>query len=143
MPGTREQVLTALLELIKLSGDFVVASRRNREPAAVTPALSPSLFLVTAEEEYKASPTQPRRLTLTAKAMIYSDVGENANLVPEAFINNAMDALDALMKPDPLTGRFTLGGLVYSCQISGSAKRSAGEVTGKSLAIVPFEILFP
>lgn len=145
MAATREQILEALLAVVASSGSFALKGRRNRAPETIGPSLSPAVFLVKAMETWKR-PTpqlQPVR-TMLVKAYFYNDVGGDLNAIPEAVINAALDALDALFEPDnPVTGRFTLGGLVYSCMIAGDAKFSAGEITGKSLGIVPIEIVIP
>ena len=143
--ATREAILEALLAVIASSGDFALTGRRNRAPETIGPSLSPAVFLVKALESWRRpSPSLPPIRTMTAKAFFYNDVGNDPNAIPEDVINNALDALDALLQPDnPVTGRFTLGGLVYSCMISGEAKFSAGEITGKSLGVVPIEIILP
>ena len=143
--ATREQVMNALLALLKATGSFVTISRRNRNPEGLAPSQSPALFLVEALEEYsRPSPTvQPKR-ALVVKAIFYNDVGPDENAIPSTPINNALDALDVALKPDdPATNRFTLGGLVFSAMIEGTIEKASGDVTGKSLAVVPIKIVLP
>jgi hypothetical protein len=143
--ATREAILSALLALIAGSGSFVTTGRRNRAPETLGPALCPAVVLVKAGEDYeRRAPNLPPIITLAATAFFYNDVGKDPNAIPETLINNALDALDRLMLPDnPRTGYFTLGGIVTSCMVSGRSRASAGEVTGKSMAVVPLEIILP
>jgi hypothetical protein len=56
----------------------------------------------------------------------------------------ALDRLDQALAPDNLlTGRCTLGGMVYSCIMDGDVEKAPGDVTGKSLAVVPISIVLP
>jgi hypothetical protein len=145
MNPTREQVLAALLAVVAGAASFQATGRRNRSPEQIGPGQSPAVFLVKAGERYRrVSPNLPPEITLIVKAMLYSDAGPDLNAIPEAPLNDTLDALDAALKPDdPRSGYFTLGGLVTSCIISGEIKCSSGEITGKSLEIVPFEIVLP
>jgi hypothetical protein len=143
MPA-REAVLVALLDLLTTTGDFKLVSRRNRAPESIGPALSPALFLFERGETYHVvAPAMPTKRCLRVAACIYNDVGSDLNATPTSVINDALDALDAALKPDPATGRTTLGGLVYSLKISGDTEGSPGDREGKAVAIVPIEIVLP
>ena len=145
MSATREQVMTALLALLQTSAEYKLISRRNRAPATITPALSPALLLLEDAETYvRKSPAQPPVRTLTAKAVIYNDVGPNPNAIPVTIVNQALDALDALLVPDDrATGRCTLGGLVYSAMLDGDVVKAPGDQTGVAMAIAPIRIVLP
>ena len=145
MSVTREQVMTALLGLISTSAEYKLVSRRNRAPETITPALSPALFLLEDAESYvRRSPSLPPIRTLTAKAVIYNNVGPNPNLIPTTVVNQALDALDALFVRDNASNGFcTLGGLVYSATIEGEIVKAPGDQTGVALAIVPIKLQLP
>ena len=142
---TREQVMQALFALLQSTGSFVTVSRRNRNPEGLTPAQCPALFLLEdAEEPKRKSLNMPPVRELTVKAIFYHDCGTDENAVPSALINAVLDALDAALLPDNLqTGFCTLGGLVFAIYISGSVTKAPGDITGKSLAIVPLRIVLP
>lgn len=143
--ATREQIMTALLALLKNSGDFAEVSRRNRGGEVITPELSPAIFLVEDHEEYiRPSPSLPPVRRLQVSAIFYNDIGDDQNAIPSTAINNALDQLDALFIPDDSSyGTFTLGGLVKSVMISRELAKAPGDITGKSLAIVPILIEMP
>jgi len=143
--ATREQIMTALLALLKSTGTFQTVSRRNQDPENIGPAQSPALFLVENSETYeRQSAMLPPRRAMVAKALFYNDTGDDPNAIPTTAINNALDALDVALKPTDLTtGRFTLGGLAYSVLIDGEIIKSPGDVSGKSVAVVPLRIVLP
>ncbi len=141
---TREAAYVALLDLLTATGDFKSVSRRNRDTEGIGPDESPALFLVEISEHYTSiSPAMPPKRCLKVWACFYNDVGPDLNATPTTLINNALDALDAALKPDPATGRTTLGGLVYSLTRDGDVAKAPGDKEGKALAIVPLEITLP
>jgi hypothetical protein len=140
----RETVYVALLNLLTTTGSFKLVSRRNRAPESIGPTLSPALFLFERGETYHViSPGMPVKRCLKVSACFYNDVGADLNATPTTLVNNALDALDAILTGDPATGRTTLGGLVYSIKQSGDTEGSPGDREGKAVAIVPLEIILP
>jgi hypothetical protein len=145
MLASRESVMDALLSLLALTGDFVTIGRRNRDPETLDVDESPALFLVEHSETYeRTSPSLPPKRVLNVRAVIYDDVGADETAIPSTHVNNALDNLDAALAPDnALTGACTLGGLVESVRIEGDVEKAPGDVTGKSLAVVPIKIVAP
>ena len=144
MSVARETVYTALLNLLTTTGDFKLVSRRNRAPESIGPALSPALFLFEHSETYHViAPAVPPKICLQVLAIFYNTVGSDLNICPTTAINAALDNLDAALKPDPATGRTTLGGLVYSLKANGIVEKAPGDREGNALAIVPLEIILP
>ena len=147
MSASRETILNALLTLAGTVTGISAAntSRRNRAPEDITPAQCPALFVLESGDEYeRPSPSLPPKRHLMVSLAIYNDVGAaNLNLIPTAAINNALDALDAALKPTDPSGLFTLGGLVSYVVIEGEARRSPGDRTGKAVAIVPLRVMLP
>lgn len=143
--ATREQIMTALLALLQTSGDFVTVSRRNRSPDSIGPAQSPALFLLEDQETYlRPSQSLPGVRKLKVSAVFYNDVGSDENAIPSTAVNNALDQLDTLFAPDSSSyNTFTLGGLAKSVMIMGDIIKAPGDVTGKSVAIVPILIEMP
>lgn len=141
----REQIMQGLLTLLATTAEFKVAARRNPSPETLSPAVSPALFLLEDSEEYhRQSAALPPRRTLRVSVALYNDVGPDPNAIPSTAINNALDNIDALLLPDnPVVGRCTLGGLVYSAMIDGEIKKAPGDKTGKSAAIVPLALVVP
>lgn len=145
--ATREQIITALFNLLQASAEFVTAGRRNTDPEGLSSAQTPALFLVEDVDKWDRSAgyNNPAKREMRLFAILYNDVGtSNPSLVPNTIINNALDAIEAAMVPDDvINDTFTLGRLVQSCTIDGESQRSSGDTTGKALAVVPIRILFP
>ena len=144
MSVARETVYQKLLDVLTTTGDFKLVSRRNRAPEQIGPELSPALFLFEAGETYhEQAPGLPVKRCLQVLACFYNDVGSDLNACPTTAINNALDALDAILTVSPATGPKTLGGLVYSLKQNGRTEGSPGDREGKAVAIVPLEIILP
>lgn len=148
MATMREQVLEALKAVLQTSAEFKTVSRRLEKQENITPDMSPALFVVTHQDAYtRPVIAAPPKRDLTAMAIIYNNVGTGVagmNAIPEAPINDAIDAMDALLKGDnPLVKKNTLGGLVEACFIEGTILRGSGDVDGLASAFIPIRIILP
>lgn len=145
MAASREQIMAALLSRLAASGEFATIGRRNRRPESIAAINTPALMLVEYSETYeRQAPNLPPVRTLEARAIVYCDAGQDENAIPSSMVNTLLDGIDAVLVPDnPVLGRCTLGGLVYSAMIDGDIVRSPGDITGKSLALVPIKIIVP
>lgn len=142
MPATRNQIMEALLAL--LSPGFTTASRRNRAPDTIAIEDTPALMLVEHSENHvRAAPQAPAKRTLEVRAIVYNDVGDDADAIPSADINDRLDAIEAALVASPATGKCTLGGLVESVVIEGEIVKAPGDISGKGLAVVPILIVIP
>ncbi len=143
--GIRETVADALFDALVATNLFTSKTRRNRSPTSFGPDQCPALILRNSSDVYRnPSPNEPIK-TFNFAALLYFDAGNNQNTIPDQQINNLLDELDVnFFVPDNAAEqRFTLGGLVFSCEIDGKIIRAPGDVTGKSLAIVPIKIVLP
>ena len=145
MTTSREAAVVALSDACAATGAFKSVSRRNRDTEGIGPDESPALFLMQMRDSYHVqSPSMPPRVCLHVWACIYDDAGNDPNVVPTTALNDALDALDVILrKIDPATGRNTLGGLVYSLMPDGDVDRIPGDKEGKTLAVVPLAIILP
>lgn len=145
MAASRETIINALFELLASSGEFKMTGRRNRDPESIPTEQTPALLLVEHSERYEIqSRNLPAKRFINLRAIIYTDVGDNDSAIPATIVNNMLDGVDAALIPDnPQSGFCTLGGLAYSVKIDGEVIKAPGDVTGKSLAIVPIQILIP
>lgn len=146
--ATREQAVAALFAVLATAADFKVASRRLRDPEGLDPATeTPALFLVEETDKWgrDAGYNMQAKREMRLRAILYCSVAPtDLNTIPSAIINAALDAIEAKFEPDNFqTETFTLGNLVQACLLDGESQRAPGDVTGKSLAIVPIRILFP
>jgi hypothetical protein len=145
---TREQIAVAFWNLIEGAADFGLTSRRFVAWDQVTdngqlPFLT---MLKTGEERARKSDTLPM-LTLKYHVFVYTSAGFDQNGIPETAMNALLDAIDAAAAPstpdDRAQGKQTLGGLVDHCYPLGSVFIDTGDVDGKGVAAIPFEILVP
>lgn len=119
-------------------------SRRNRAPETLSPSLTPALMLIGHREQFeRPSLSSPPKITLHILAILYIDVGNDENAIPDAILNNLLDEITAALEPDDRNlGRLTLHGLVQSVTIDGEITKAPGDVTGKGLAVIPITIRF-
>lgn len=147
MAVTREQIVSALLQKFAASGAFKTVGRRNRDPNESVPIDQlPMLMLVKKAEKFdRPSPNLPPKRTLNFIAFVYTGVEmEDENAIPEAPLNDCMDAIEAALAPDDrATNRCTLGGLVFSAMIEGESVVGQDANSGKSVQVVPISILIP
>ena len=145
MATTREQAMEALQTRLTSAYSFGAVGRRNVSPETIASPGSPALMLIKHHETYeRQSPSLPPRRTLTVLACVYIDTGTDPNAIPDAVLNPIQDAIDTALLPDDFTtGRCTLGGLVFSAYIKGEVIAAPGDKTGKGLAVIPIDIVFP
>ncbi len=145
MPATREQAIGALVTRLAAAASFGAVTRRLVSPETIASPGAPALAVVTHHETYHSpSPNLPPRRTLTVLAILYVDAGADPNVIPDALLNPLQDAVDAALKADDaVSGRCTLGGLVYAAQARGEVIRAPGDKTGKGLAVIPIDIVLP
>ena len=140
---TREEVMTALQARLTLPS-LKTISRRNRAPETLSPSLTPALMLIGHREQFeRPSLSAPPKITLHILAILYIDVGNDENAIPDGILNNLLDEITAALEPDDRNlGRLTLHGLVQSVTIDGEITKAPGDVTGKGLAVIPITIRF-
>lgn len=147
MPGapTREQVYDALLAKLSAVTGIKEASRRRRPLNYFTPTNTPALMLVELKESYeRKSANLPPTRTLSVGAVIINDVGNDQNALPTTAINDAIDAIDAALKPSPVSdGLVHLGTGAYAIYIQGEVEKAPGDITGKAIAVIPISIILP
>jgi hypothetical protein len=148
MPAvTREQISAAFFELIQGAGVFTAASRRFVHWDQVNETQMPFLtVLKTGEVRGRQNEGLPT-LTVNAHVFIYASAGLDQDDIPDTAMNALLDAVDAAVVPtgaDALNGnRQTLGGLVSHCYPLGLVFIDTGDVDGKAVAAIPFQILVP
>ncbi len=144
MTASREAIYTALFNRLSAAAAFKTKSRRVKLWSDVNAADKPALFLAQRGESYKqGNEATPQRVTLKADVIIYTNVGKDPNVIPSTSLNDLVDAVDAALAGDVVTGRQTLGGLVSHCWIEGDILLEPGDLDGDGLAVIPVRILIP
>jgi len=140
----RENIITALFNLVSASANFATASRRLQLWSSVSSSEKPAIFVTERGDTYaRASEAVPEAVTIEADIYIYTDAGKDQSIVPASLLNPLIDAVDAALAPNPLTFVQTLGGLVSHCWIEGKILKDAGDLDGDGVAVIPVKILVP
>lgn len=132
------------------SNQFVKNGRRLTKPEQAAAPGEPGLYLVKPSEDYKYSDNDesrgvPAKREISFVAVVYTDVGTDADAVPADLIDTLLDAIDAALQSglDPGTFKQTLGGLVDDCRIEGRIEFSPGDSQGKGETIIPITVVLP
>ena len=144
---TREQISSAFFELVAGAANFKATSRRFVHWDQVNETQMPFLtMLKTGEVRSRQSEGLPT-LTINAHVFVYLSAGMDPEDTPDTAMNALLDAIDAAVKPsgaDAISGnKQTLGGLVAHCYPFGPVFVDTGDVDGKAVAAIPFQILVP
>jgi hypothetical protein len=144
---TREQISVAFFNLIAGAADFTATSRRFVHWDQVNETQMPFLtMLKTGEVRARQAESLPA-LTINAHVFVYLSAGMDPEDVPDTAMNAVLDAIDAAVVPsgtDALNGnKQTLGGLVSHCYPLGPVFVDTGDIDGKAVAAIPFQILVP
>jgi hypothetical protein len=144
---TREQISVAFFDLIKSAASFTATSRRFVHWDQVNETQMPFLtMLKTGEVRGRQNEGLPT-LTINAHAFVYLSAGMDPEDTPDTAMNALLDAVDAAVAPsgaDTMNGnKQTLGGLVAHCYSLGPVFIDTGDIDGKAVAAIPFQILVP
>jgi hypothetical protein len=148
MYTTREQVFTAFFNLASSATGFAssnVSRKFVHWDQVVGAGQMPFMTMLEFGEQRIRQTDGTPIIKLYPKVLIYTVTGD-PTVVPGVQMNNLLDALDLAVRAvnsDIMENRQTLGGLVYDCYPLGRTFVDAGDVDGKGVAVVPFEILLP
>jgi len=141
----REAVYSALWDLVSGAAKFATKSRRLRHWSDVSPAEQPALFMsqkAMVGAKHQDAVDAPTVWTLEADFYIYVH-SSDPYASPAILLNPLIDAVEAALLPDPLTGRqqLTLPEMVMHAYINGRIETAEGVLGDQELAIIPVEIL--
>jgi hypothetical protein len=136
----REPIYAALFALVQGAGAFVTASRRLRHWSDVAAAEQPALFLIQKSETAEERRPLPIKWRARVDLYLYAHAPDELT-APATVLNPLLDAVEAVLAPDPVSHVQTLGGLVQHCWIAGGIQTDEGVLGGQSVAIVPVEFL--
>ena len=150
---TREQVFTALFNLLKTADGFRTYSRRMLDYSVIAPNLLPILILWELHGEVDRTGRGLRREWWDAMLVgVFQNQSRPQNddpttAVPGATIlNPLLDATMAVLEADdPLSNELTLGGLVQWVRIEGMTVVEVGDTDsdGRGGFVLPLRILVP
>jgi hypothetical protein len=142
---TRAQIEAALFALLEQASGFTASSQRFIHWDQVNATQMPFLALLKTGESREREGSLGL-LTLKYHVFIYISSGMDPNDVPGTAMNALLDAVDASVAPtgsDLQTGLQTLGGLVDHVWPHGEVFVDNGDIDGKGVAAIPFEIVVP
>jgi hypothetical protein len=141
-PLTISLPATANGTAVALTTGFQTFSRRVKMWGDVS--AQPALFLRDLSETLEYRNTVLQEQTIRAEVWIYSNFGQDPDIAPITPLNNLLDAVQSAFAPDdPMQGRFTLGGLVFWCRMTGRVEKSPGDLDGQAIAVADVEITVP
>lgn len=133
---------TANARGVTFTTGFLTTGRRVQMWSQV--AAQPALFLRDSDEDMEYLNGILQKQTINAEVWIYSKAGADPDIAPVTALNNLLDAVQSVFEPDDfISGRFTLGGLVEWCRLSGSIMKEPGDLDGQAIAIADVEIIVP
>jgi hypothetical protein len=144
---TREQISVAFFNLLKGAANFTASSRRFVHWDQVNETQMPFLTMLKSGELRARQTEGLPTLTINTHVFVYLSAGMDPEDTPDSAMNALLDSIDAAVAPtgaDALNGnKQTLGGLVAHCYPVGQVFIDTGDVDGKAVAAIPFQILVP
>lgn len=143
----RESAIGALINIIANAYPWKLGPvRRLRLWNDVPAASRPACFLFEGGQDTYSwtEGAIPKRL-IEVRVFVYLNA-KDPNIVGAALLNGVMDAFDSAFRlsgSDLISGRNTLGGLVYNCRIDGKALKDPGDLDGDAMLIIPVKIILP
>ena len=145
-PPTREQVFSAVFNLVNGLPGFALTTRRYTRPSAVEAINCPCLMTWEQPEKTEGSELGLRKRWWEVWLIIV--YYNNDPYTPGATILNPLiDVVEAAFAPDnPVHQTQTLGGLVQAVYIDGPTVKAVSDVDidhGQGGAVIPVRILVP
>ncbi len=144
---SREQISAAFFALVSGAAGLTATSRRFVHWDQVNETQMPFLTMLKSGEVRGRQAEGLPTLTINAHVFIYMSAGMDPEDVPDSAMNAMLDAVDAAVAPagaDAIAGnKQTLGGLVSHCYPLGPVFIDTGDIDGKAVAAIPFQILVP
>lgn len=139
---TREQVFSALFEVLQTAPGFTTYSRRMMHYSVVAPKLLPILMLweMPEDTDYRPGRGLPRDYWEALVVCIFQNTSMPTNADPTTavpgatIVNPLLDAVrNALAPDDPTTNSLTLDGLVDWCRVEGKTIVETGDTEENGL----------
>lgn len=144
---SREDIARAFFALLEGLDGFEASSRRFVHWDKVNGTQMPFLTMLKTGERRERQNEGLATLVLNFHVFVYISAGNDPNDIPDTVMNGLLDAIDAAVAPTGgalITNNLqTLGGLVSHCYPLGEVFVDDGDIDGKGVAAVPFEIMLP
>jgi hypothetical protein len=136
----RELIFSTLFNLIASTSPFVTTGRQVIPWSNVPPSEQPALFMGQGDQNAAVKTGFPTKWGMQAHFYLYCNRSDDPAELAATQLNNCLDAIEQALKPSPVTGYNTLGGLVFNCVIDGRIETDEGLLGPQSVAVVPVTI---
>ena len=141
MVPSRETVYTALMTFLATAVGAQTVSRVTVPESVIAGASLPFIEQLPSSEGAESQGANlPVRWRIRQPVSIYVDTS-GVNVVGDTIVNNMLDALEAALKPNVVTGYQTLNGTVIWCRMQGVLLKEPGYQTNIGAALVAIELL--
>lgn len=151
MNPTRETIAVALANLLAVLGPSPGNATFNtfsRHPAFYDNTSNfPALYIGQGPDDYDYNhgTSMPPEITMNFNGFMYTNTGQDPNILPDTLINNLLDTIESTLQPVPAPAfQQTLGGIVDHAWIDKpGVKRGIDYVTGKGVVLFKIKVLCP
>ena len=144
MIPNREAIYSALFALVSQAAGFTTTSRRLEHWGEVPMEEQPALYMVQKPEAVTQRKGLPAQHSLMVDIFVYAKTGEEETVAPATILNPLVDAIDAVLAPDPGAGYFSLvvgGQTISHCWIDGQIENDEGVLGAQAVAIIQVRML--
>ena len=136
----REAIYSALFTKVSSAAGFVTMSRRLKHWDDVSAANQPAIFQAQKNETPANVPGLNQVWTLSVDVYIYVHSQNDHSVIPSSVLNPLIDAVEYALRPDAVSNKQTLGGLVQHVWIDGAIETDEGVLGDQAVAIIPITI---
>jgi hypothetical protein len=141
MNSTREEIYSALFNLVSTAAGFVTIGRRYKPWSEIPPEQQPAMFQVQRTESPVQLTGMPAAWRLDLDLVIYVHTTGNPDIIASTIMNPILDAVTSLFDASTPLGKQTLGGLVHMAKVSGAIETDEGVLGDQAFALIPIEII--
>lgn len=132
-----EKIYSALFAKLSASSAFVTASRKLRHWSDVPASEQPAIFVVQRNELVVTTPGLPSVWRLHCDVYLYGNTNGDPVLNPSSILNPLLDATVALIAPNVMTNKQTLGELVQHAWVEGEIVTDEGLLGDQAVCVIP------
>lgn len=137
----REPIFAALFDLVSVAPGLVTMSRTLKHWSDVSAEERPALFQAQGGQTVVATAANGLPSKWMMEASLYVYVSTDGSASPGQVLNPILDAIEAMLAPNPMGVPQKLGGLVEWVRIEGTIETSEGTLGTDEVAIIPVRIL--
>lgn len=133
----REPIYAGIFAKLSAAARFKKTSRTLRHWVDVPSIEQPALFQAQTGEDVSTTPGLPSVWQGKLDVYVYAHNSGDKSVAPSQLLNPLIDAIEAALAPDVVSGKCKLGGLVEHVWIEGHIQTDEGTLGDQAVAIVP------